>query len=413
MESVEKKMTPATCSCGEVFWSATWRRGKMTKCPICGGAVGILKSDGEAVVSSPPDTGRVSGAAPRPTASRSSGDRPPASSRDVDAAQRTTTWAPGERPPLASRKITPQAVTLAAGSLVLLTACIVVGTQFFLGRPPKVEDRPPVPPPVDKAGADGGHDVGNTEGVPPPPPRPGSSAPLTLLVPAYFYPSGPGLEDWNQLFAAARRIPIVVIVNPESGPGIAPNPDYAAIVRQGREAGATMIGYVNTGYAKRARDEIEDDIDKWVRFYPEIGGIFFDAQSSEAKHVDHYVKLCQYARRKVTLPLVVTNPGTLCAEEYFSTLASDVAILFENRGGFQGFNLPPWARNYPPQRFAATPYSIESAEKMKGVIQQALQKRVGYLYVTDDSDTNPWSGLPSYWAEEVQAVTLVNEHKPL
>ena len=49
----------------------------------------------------------------------------------------------------------------------------------------------------------------------------------TLLVPAYFYPAGDGLQHWDDLLAAADRVPIVAIVNPASGPGKAADPKKA------------------------------------------------------------------------------------------------------------------------------------------------------------------------------------------
>ncbi len=42
---------------------------------------------------------------------------------------------------------------------------------------------------------------------------------LSLWVPAYYYPNGPGLREWDRLIAAARLVPIVAIANPASGPG--------------------------------------------------------------------------------------------------------------------------------------------------------------------------------------------------
>lgn len=38
-------------------------------------------------------------------------------------------------------------------------------------------------------------------------------------MPAYFYPAGEGAKHWDRLLAAAEDVPIVAIVNPDSGPG--------------------------------------------------------------------------------------------------------------------------------------------------------------------------------------------------
>jgi len=48
---------------------------------------------------------------------------------------------------------------------------------------------------------------------------------VQLLVPAYFYPAGPGLQAWQHLMEAASKIKIVAKVNPSSGPGDQRNAD--------------------------------------------------------------------------------------------------------------------------------------------------------------------------------------------
>jgi hypothetical protein len=233
------------------------------------------------------------------------------------------------------------------------------------------------------------------------------------VVPAYFFPVGAGLKDWERLIGAAARVPIVAVVNPDNGPGNVAEPNYVAIVRRAKAAGVKVIGYVNTGHGKRPRPEIEADIERWVRLYPDVRGIFFDAQSSAAEHVDLYGALHAFARRKIKEAVLITNPGTICAEEYFARSAVDTAIMFENEEGFEAFTLPAWSRNYQARRFAAIPYSVKSPALMKRAAQMAVLKGIGYLFVTDGVRNNPWDHLPAYWEAEVEAVKRLNERKPL
>jgi hypothetical protein len=235
---------------------------------------------------------------------------------------------------------------------------------------------------------------------------------LTILVPAYFYPAGPGFEDWKRLIEAAAPVPIVAIANPATGPGKSLNVDYAAIVLRAKKAGVKVIGYVNTEYAKRPRPEIEAEIDRWVRFYPEIQGIFLDAQASAPEHVEFYAALRDYARQKIKEAFLVANPGTVCAEEYLARSTADVTILFQDKGGFEAFNLPSWARNHHPRQFGAIPYAVETAEQMRDAVREAVAKGIGHLYVTDGAGANPWGQLPVYWKEEVDEAKQVNERKP-
>src|SRR5262245_7673217 len=120
-------------------------------------------------------------------------------------------------------------------------------------------------------------------------------AALQLLVPAYFYPAGDGLKEWDQLIDAASRVPIVAIANPASGPGEKTDENYTRVLRRAADAGITIIGHVSTSYGKRPRPEVEADIDRWLEFYPGIKGFLFDEQASGADLIDHYMSLGRHA----------------------------------------------------------------------------------------------------------------------
>ena len=404
LETVKRGMTPAACSCGEVFWSSTWQLGKVSRCPICGGAVGPSRAKGGMTNIKAPETRRVASPMPQTLSTWANGDSPPPDA-EPKPARGSTAGAPRARPHLSARRMSPQALALAAGALVVVVVGIIAGLRS-LG--PAAEGGSPV------ATIDPRTQAGDREGGVSPAPTPivaASPSLLRVLVPAYFYPAGAGLQDWNRLIEAAPRVPIVAIVNPESGPGKAPNSDYAAIVSRAKAAGAEVIGYVSTEYGTRPRPEIEADIDRWVRFYPDIRGIFLDAQASAAEHVDLYAALRTSVRRKIKEAVLITNPGTICAEDYFARSAMDVAIVFENHEGFATFELPPWARSYQARQFAAIPYSVRTEGQMKEAAQQAYMKGIGCFYVTDGALPNPWGRLPLYWDAEVDAVRRVNERK--
>jgi hypothetical protein len=165
---------------------------------------------------------------------------------------------------------------------------------------------------------------------------------------------------------------------------------------------------VSTNYAKRPRAEIEAEIDRWVRFYPEIRGIFLDAQASGAEQVPFYQSLGQYVRNRIDRAVLVTNPGTLCAEGYFAEVPLDSAVVFENAQGFPDFHLPPWAGKYAAPEFSVVPYHVDTPEQMKAILQAAVLKGIGGIYVTDAMLPNPWDRLPAYFEDEVEAVRRLN-----
>lgn len=227
---------------------------------------------------------------------------------------------------------------------------------------------------------------------------------LKLIVPAYFYPGGKELKAWHHLIDAASKVPIIAIANPASGPGKQVDPAYTAIIQQAQAAHVKIIGYVSTSYAKRTASEIKQDIDTWVQFYPSIEGFFFDEQSSEAAKSDFYVDIASYGRMKVSNAFIVTNPGTICAEEYFSKRVADTICTVESADSLDKYMPPAWATKYPPSQFYGLAYKIGKSRNMQDSLKAAPTKHFGYVFVTDDKLPNPWDTLPPYWDDEVKAL---------
>jgi hypothetical protein len=169
-----------------------------------------------------------------------------------------------------------------------------------------------------------------------------------------------------------------------------------------------VIGYVSTKYAVRPLQEVKDDVDRWTKFYPGIQGIFFDEQASKADEVHYYGALYDFTRKDRHLPTVVTNPGTVCAEEYLSRPAADLTCVVEVAKDFGSFQRPSWMKDYSPERFAAILCETGNADQMKVILRQMADQRIGYCYVTDASEPNPWDRLPVYWEAEVQEVQSLN-----
>jgi hypothetical protein len=231
-----------------------------------------------------------------------------------------------------------------------------------------------------------------------------SSRRLRLLVPAYIYPGGDGRQEWARLLLAAAKVDIVAIVNADTGPGKERIPDYSALITEASSRRVAVVGYVSTDYARRPVTDVRTDIDRWTTYYPEIAGFFLDQQPSEGQYASYYAELREYARRKLPQALVINNPGVPCDESYLAESVSAVTCVFANFEGFDQFELPERLRNYEPPRFAALPYNIPTADRMRAVVKDAIVKRIGYLYVTDAKPPNQWNKLPSYWEAEVDEV---------
>ncbi|HUY31831.1 MAG TPA: spherulation-specific family 4 protein [Pirellulales bacterium] len=230
---------------------------------------------------------------------------------------------------------------------------------------------------------------------------------VKLFVPAYFYPAGEGLKEWDRLIAAAA-VPIVAIANPASGPGERADPNHAKIIGRAARAGVTVIGYVSTQYAKKPRARVKAEIDRWKEFYPSIKGVFFDEQTSDASQVDYYRELFDYSRKKIKDGFVASNPGVACDVAYVTEACADLVCVFEHFEAYDDFTPPPAWGEKARRRAAVVPYQTTDADQMRQRLHRAAQFHLGYFYATDAGGANPWDRLPTYFDDEVAAVREVN-----
>jgi hypothetical protein len=236
---------------------------------------------------------------------------------------------------------------------------------------------------------------------------------VSLLVPAYIWPAGKGLKDWERLIAAADRVPIIAIVNRDSGPGKKVDEKFRALLEHARRSKLTIIGYVPLNYARRPVAGVKTEVDGWLSLYPGVlSGIFFDEQPSGPEGVPYVAECSAYVRSRITNARIVSNPGTTCAPEYLTIAGAPTVCLFENKSGIDAYRPLPWQMNFHPGQMAVVLYDVRTAEAMKRSLREMVRKRAGFVYVTDDSGGNPWDRLPSYWDEEVAAVAAANRRPP-
>ena len=104
---------------------------------------------------------------------------------------------------------------------------------------------------------------------------------------------------------------------------------------------------------------------------------------------------------------MITNPGSLCDKTFFARRASDVTCVFSNYQGFGAFELSADFKVYGPSRFAALVYMVADVAAMRDLVEDAIIKKIGYIYITDSALDKPWERLPSYWDDEVDAIARV------
>jgi hypothetical protein len=232
------------------------------------------------------------------------------------------------------------------------------------------------------------------------------AAPLGIVVPAYFHSE----SLWTNMNWAAGRVPLVAIMNPNSGPGTTRNLQYVAAVNSLRSAGGKVIGYVSTDYAKRPAAAVREDIDRYCAFYT-LDGIFLDEFTNDSKssHLAHYGGLYQYIRSKGTNMIVMGNPGTHTQEAYLAKPCADVLVTFESGRGYSNYVADAWVMNHPARQFCHLPYAVGSTAGMTNFVNLAVARNAGWIYVTSDSGSNPWDTLPVYWTNEVNYIQELNK----
>ena len=231
---------------------------------------------------------------------------------------------------------------------------------------------------------------------------------LGIVVPAYFYPS-PG-SAWNQLTAAASRVPITAILNPNSGPGTSVDPNYGAAVDQLRAAGGKVLGYVHTSYAARPLADVEAEIDAYHRWY-HIDGIFIDEMTSDANagHLHYYEQIDHFVHHEQHHWIDVGNPGVNVPRSYINH-AADEFVLFENGSGYDTYTPPAYQARRPARDFVNLLYNVPTAAAMQADVSLAVSRHTGSIFITDDTLPNPYDTLPSYWNQLVDAVAAANHH---
>jgi len=261
-----------------------------------------------------------------------------------------------------------------------------------------------------------------------------AQAPLAALVPAYANPCcAGGLTMWPDLIAAASSGTIVlhVILNPSSGPGASPiDPNFVNTGGVGPavdlvSAGGRLYGYVATGFGSRPLAAVQADIDRyydpayWRGAGVLVSGIFLDEMTNDIAATGYYQTLDAYVKSKDIGARVFGNPGTSFTQDTSGGASGfsvgdyadsvDTIVTFENTGVAYrtGYAPPSWLASLDASHFAHIIHTEASTTDMQQDIQLARNRKVGFVYVTDDVLPNPFDFLASYWSEEQVAIAAV------
>jgi hypothetical protein len=254
---------------------------------------------------------------------------------------------------------------------------------------------------------------------------PTAASATEILVPAYFYPSFDPMQSyWDELTAAAASgARVTAIMNPDNGPGSGPNGDYTAAINAFRAAGGRVLGYVYTCYGRnlcvdglpstRSVGDVLTDVERYATWYA-VDGIFLDEMSNRESELGFYGEVASALRSAHAGWQIVGNPGNGVPEAYLAV--ADTLVTYEGDGSYANAGVQPWMQQADPARQAHLIYNVSDEAGMHAALQQALARRAGYVYITDDrytpgnpAEPNPWNQLASYWVAQTQAVSAVPE----
>jgi len=218
-----------------------------------------------------------------------------------------------------------------------------------------------------------------------------------VVVPLYTYPTDSSWASLIKIKQSYPSIPIIAIINPNSGPGNSQDPNYVSGIRQLQGKGIIVLGYVHTSYGSRSVNTVESEIKNYKSWYG-VNGVFFDEMSSLGSKLSYYQGLAVFAK-SLKFTMTMGNPGT--------TVASSLVGVFSNLCIYENPGMPTTGdidgyTSYGKQGFSYIAYGVS------GMPSQAVIKGtttyVGYIYITNLGGSNPYNGLPSYLTNEVAAL---------
>jgi hypothetical protein len=206
-------------------------------------------------------------------------------------------------------------------------------------------------------------------------------------VPAYFHPSW-AAGAWAALDAVPESSVGLVVINPASGAGAAPDEAYRSLCTSPRLRNV-VAGYVDSDYGGRPLADVLAEVAAYRRFYG-ITSVFVDQVTAGLPGMPYYRELGSELRRRGAGRLVL-NPGVVPHPAYLEL--ADVVVTFEG----------PWTAyreiRAVPARRAATWHLVHSAPIAHHVLslRMAAARGARYAYVTERTMPNPWDALPASW----------------
>ncbi|MFE9257146.1 spherulation-specific family 4 protein [Streptomyces sp. NPDC006879] len=207
-----------------------------------------------------------------------------------------------------------------------------------------------------------------------------------LLVPLYEHPAHRP-EAWARVLRSADRLHSVVL-NPDSGPGSAPDEGFAEVAGRLRDAGVPVLGYADTDYGRRPHAEVVRELVRHRDWYG-ADGAFLDQVAAGPELLAHYRRLSVAARAAGARTLVL-NHGTHPAPGYAAL--ADLLVTFEGPwDAYQQLQVPAWTAEHPAERFCHLVYAVPPGAP---AAELARWRRAAVHCAVPGAGAHPWGTLP-------------------
>jgi hypothetical protein len=238
-------------------------------------------------------------------------------------------------------------------------------------------------------------------------------------------------DVWSRVGASPHGTVALVVANVANGPGLEPDDRWTDVASSVTDRGIPVLGYVDNGYLGMTRRksraggtsarawmrQIVQDAENWHVFLGRhFGGVFLDSvpNSLDPTEVASWTKMySQFTtrfRHDHPNALVVLNTGNAAPRSYGDL--ADSIVTYEGR--YADYLAEPGSSPYAfsPLAWSARDvcqiwhivYAVPSVPALKKVLQKSYVRECSNVFVTDSALPNPYSGLPSYWDEEIAAV---------
>ena len=226
-------------------------------------------------------------------------------------------------------------------------------------------------------------------------------AKLRIYIPMYSLST---LSSFlNVMKSYGPSLPYIVAINPNSGPGTTVDSSFTNAITTLHNSGlnVSVIGYVPTGYgSSRTVANVEGMIDTWHSLYPNIDGIMFDEVGNTASSDSFYKTITDYARAHGA-HFIRGNPGAPIDAgkmSMFDMIAIGESSSYPSASALQSdtFN-----GAYSKDKFA---FTIHDQPTLDTTWIATAKQYLGYVYITNDVEPNPYDTVPSYFVQELQAL---------